>query len=92
MLKMFKIVAILEGLSYLAFGITMPLKYKLDMPEPNYVVGMLHGVLFIAYILIAFLYAQKKNWNIKKTALVLLASVIPFATFIVERKILANED
>ena len=34
-----RLLAHLEGISYLLFAITMPLKYLMDIPEPNYVVG-----------------------------------------------------
>lgn len=44
-LKILRVVAILEGISYLLLFITMPLKRLYAMPEPNYFVGMAHGVL-----------------------------------------------
>ena len=48
MLKTFKIVSYLEGISYLLIlFVTMPLKYIWDMPEANMVIGMAHGVLFL---------------------------------------------
>ena len=44
----FRILAFMEGLSFLLIlFITMPLKYLYEMPEPNLVVGMAHGVLFV---------------------------------------------
>ncbi|WP_246070000.1 DUF3817 domain-containing protein [Mangrovivirga cuniculi] len=61
----FRLIAILEGISYLLFAITMPLKYILDIPQPNYVVGMAHGVLFIAYILFALTAIVTYKWNLK---------------------------
>ena len=51
-----RIVAFVEGCSYLLLGITMVLKYRFSMPRPNYVVGMAHGVLFVLLVLqVAFL-------------------------------------
>lgn len=47
LLKSFRYTAILEGISYLLFGLTMPLKYMYDILEPNFYVGMAHGLLFI---------------------------------------------
>ena len=44
-LKAFRWIAILEGISFIAFFITMPLKYFIEMPTPNKYVGMTHGVL-----------------------------------------------
>lgn len=87
----FRIVALLEGISYLLFGITMPLKYVLHIPEPNYVIGMLHGVLFITYIILAFQCIWIYKWSVKKSLFVLLASLVPIATFLVDYYILKPE-
>ncbi|MGB1247356.1 MAG: DUF3817 domain-containing protein [Chitinophagales bacterium] len=87
--KLFRITAILEGLSYLfLLFIGMPLKYMLDMPMPNKIGGMIHGVLFILYILMIIPVARKLGWNIKIIFLAVLASIIPFGTFWIERKYL----
>jgi integral membrane protein len=45
---------------------------------------MPHGVLFIAYIILAFLIKSEMKWNIKTLAIVLIASVLPFGTFYIE--------
>ena len=47
-----RIVAFVEGCSYLLLGITMVLKYRFSMPRPNYVVGMAHGVLFVLCVVL----------------------------------------
>lgn len=90
-LKSLRMFAILEGISYLAFAITMPLKYVYDMVAPNYYVGMAHGVLFIAYCLLVLIVAYQRKWDVKKTLICLAASLIPIATFIVDAKILKKE-
>lgn len=84
----FRLVAILEGISYLLFAITMPLKYMLDIKEPNMVVGMAHGWLFIAYIILALQNIFKYKWGWKTAGLALAASLLPFGTFVVDHKIL----
>ncbi|MEM7740154.1 MAG: DUF3817 domain-containing protein [Pseudomonadota bacterium] len=58
--------------------------------DPQYVklFGMPHGLLFMAYIVIAFLIKEEMQWTKKEFWFVLLASIIPFGTFIVERKYL----
>ena len=89
MLQLFRITAILEGISYLAlFAITMPLKYLADLPMPNKYVGYAHGVLFIAYIILAVVFWFQKKWSFKKGAIFLVASLLPFATFYVDQKYL----
>lgn len=86
MLQVFRIVAILEGLSYLAlFGFSMPLKYWAGLPEYNIWVGYAHGFLFIAYIALAILVWVEKNWNWSDLIKLLLASLLPFGTLYMDK-------
>mgnify|MGYP006297121697 CR=1 FL=1 len=92
-IKQLKIAAIAEGISYLLLlGVTMPLKYFMDMPEPNMLVGYAHGVLFIWYIALVFIVAFRYRWPVFSTMIALTASLFPFATFYVEAKMLRDED
>ena len=86
-----RILAVTEGISYLLFALTMPLKYIYDIVMPNKVVGMIHGILFILYCIWILIVAKKNQWNFGKTAIGLLASLLPFATFIFDGKVLKNE-
>ena len=89
MLKLFRATAILEGISYLAlFGITMPLKYWAEILEPNKVVGYAHGVLFIAYVVLAIVFCWERKWSIKRFIVLFLASLLPFGTFYADKKYL----
>ncbi len=88
----FRLIAILEGISYLSFAITVPLKYAYAITGPNYFVGMIHGWLFMIYILLGFLCRSKYHWKLGKFFLILLASLVPFGTFIVDAKILRVEE
>lgn len=89
MTKLFKFVAIAEGTSYLLLFLNM-----LAIKPTNIIlyksllfpIGMTHGVLFIGYIILAFLIMNKQNWNFKELLIVQVASLLPFATFYVERK------
>lgn len=88
-IKQFKIVAILDGISFLVLlGIAMPLKYVYGHTEATQAVGMAHGLLFIAYVLMVVLIRKQLNWNLKTTFLALTASVLPFGSFVVDRKLL----
>ena len=90
MIKKFKLIAILEGISYLLFGLTMPLKYAMDIAMPNKIVGYAHGVLFIAYIVLALLLFNTAKYSLKEKFLILAASLVPFATFYVEKKMVKD--
>lgn len=91
MIKIFKTVAILEGISYLALFTNMLLikPNNLDLYlQLLYPLGMSHGILFIAYIFLALVITKSQNWDKIKLGFVLLASLLPFATFYIEQKYL----
>lgn len=83
-----RMLAILEGISYLMLGITMVMKYNYEMLMPNKIVGMAHGVLFIAYCFWVIWVAREEKWPFKVTFVALFASLLPFATFFIESRIL----
>ena len=81
-----------EGISFLLLlGIAMPLKYFADWPQAVRVVGMAHGVLFLLYLWAAIQAALERDWTWKRTALVLVASLLPAGPFVVDAKILRQE-
>ena len=83
-----RLTGFLEGWSFLILlCVAMPLKYYADIPSVNKVVGMLHGVLFIAYIYFVYEASSEDKWSLKEIILSLLASLIPFGTFYVDKKI-----
>lgn len=87
-----KLLAILEGISYISFALTMPLKYIYEIKAPNYYVGIIHGALFMMYTLYVFVNHFKFKWEFKKTALLLVASIVPFMTFWADAKLLKEEN
>jgi len=86
-----RILAILEGISFLLLFPTIILKYGFEMGLPNKIVGSIHGLLFILYSVWVVYYAIKKKWTLMKTLICLAASLFPFATFVVDNKILKLE-
>lgn len=93
MLKLFKIVAVLEGISYLALFANMLIvkNMNLDLYKSLlFPIGMAHGVLFIGYIILAIMLKMEENWDWKKFFIITVASVIPLGTFYVEKKYLSK--
>lgn len=93
MTKIFKFIAISEGISYLVLFANMLFIKPNNMVLYKtllFPVGMTHGLLFIAYIYFAFMIKQRQNWNLKDLAVVLIASLLPFATFYIEKKYIKN--
>ena len=84
---LFRIVAFLEGVSFILL-MTIGLYFKYQLNDDSYVklLGMPHGLLFVIYIILAYLLRKEEDWNTKDFTIVLFASVIPFGTFYIERK------
>jgi integral membrane protein len=86
LLNLFRIIALLEGISYLLLlFIAVPIKYLGDDPQYVKLLGMPHGLLFIAYIILAFILGSKLKWKTTTLLYILAASVIPFGTFYVDK-------
>ena len=85
----FRIVALLEGVSYILL-MTIGLYFKYQLNDDTYVklLGMPHGILFVLYIVLAFLLRKKENWNFIEFAIILFASLVPLGTFYIDRKYL----
>jgi len=91
MLNIFRLVAFLEGVSYiLLLGIATPIKYFGNDPQYVKLLGMPHGLLFVAYIAFAVLLRQDMKWNKQEFGFVLLASILPFGTFYIDKKYLKS--
>ena len=85
----FRVISILEGLSYIILlFIAVPIKYLGHDESYVKMFGMPHGLLFVAYIVLAYLIKDNLNWNSKTFWTVLAASVIPFGTFYIDKKYL----
>ena len=90
-MKLFRLIAFLEGLSYLLLlFVAVPIKYTLADPTYVKLLGMPHGILFVAYIGFALFMKAERNWNFKTLLLVLIASVLPFGTFYIDKKYLRD--
>ena len=83
-----RVVAFLEGVSFLVLLlIAMPVKYLAGNPVPVKIVGMAHGILFIAYIIFLVLTHSEYRWSFWKTTLAFVASLVPFGTFYADKKL-----
>ena len=85
-----RIIGLLEGISFLLLlFIAMPMKYMLDNPVLVKYVGMGHGVLFILFLIVLFTVCERQKWSIYMFILGLIASILPFGTFVFDRKLKA---
>lgn len=89
MKNIFRVVSLLEGISFLLL-MSLGLYYKYALNDPSFVkmFGMPHGILFMLYIVLAFMLKKEMNWNNKDFGIVLLCSMLPFGTFYMDYKYL----
>jgi len=88
MVLFFRLIAFLEGLSYLL--LVAAAIYKRTHGNEYFVklLGMPHGILFVLYIILAIVLKPHYKWDLKTFGTVLIASVLPFGTFYIEKKYL----
>lgn len=83
-----RILGLVEGLSFLMLlFVAMPLKYVWGNPILVKYVGMGHGILVIAFIVLLFIVCERKKWSLIMFIAGLAAAILPFGTFIFDRKL-----
>lgn len=54
--------------------------------------GMIHGAIFTVFLVLLYLTIEKRNWPIKRAALVFICALIPFAPFLLEPKLKKEQE
>lgn len=84
----FRLIGVIEGISYLVLlFVAMPLKYFADMPEAVKYTGWAHGALFVTYCFYLLRVWIQYKWSFLKAAIAFVASLLPFATFVLDKKL-----
>ncbi|MDP9341016.1 MAG: DUF3817 domain-containing protein [Actinomycetota bacterium] len=65
----------------------MPLQLAAGRPGVVQVVGPIHGFLYIAYLVAAADLVRRCRWPVSQLTAVILAGLVPFLAFLVERRI-----
>lgn len=87
-LKKFRLVALLEGISFIVLlFIAMPIKYMLGEPLVVKFVGMTHGGLFLLFLYLLFVTAKEYKWKLSFISMAFIASLLPFGTFYLDKKL-----
>lgn len=86
-----RLLGLVEGLSLLLLlGVAAPLKHLYHDPTLVRALGPVHGLLFLLFVLNTLRVGVEYGWKFQETTWkVLLACMIPFGTFYIDRKILA---
>ena len=87
-----RMIGLIEGISFLVLlGIAMPLKHFAEMPEAVRIVGWMHGILFIGFLVALMLARDAMRWSFRWTGLVLLAALLPFGPFVIDGRLRKQE-
>lgn len=78
---MFRAISALEGLSYL---VILSVTFGVLGREWVFPLGMVHGVLFVIYLVLSLVVSNKKGWSVFGWLILFFASLIPFAFILVE--------
>lgn len=84
--RAFRAIAVAEAISWLALIVATVVKYSADAPLGVKVLGPIHGVLFIGYVLLALQLRAQSRWNSKTFLVVLADAIIPGGGFIAARR------
>ncbi len=91
----YRVLAYIVGV-LLAFGsfVAVPLRYLTtegtdlqQLGETFSLVWVVHGWIYIAYVVVAFLLARRERWSVGFTLVMLAAGLIPLLIFWVERRV-----
>jgi integral membrane protein len=58
--------------------------------ESASIMWLFHGWIFMVYVVVAFLLAQRMGWSARFTVLILVAGLVPLLIFWVERRVVAR--
>ncbi|MFD0794296.1 DUF3817 domain-containing protein [Mucilaginibacter litoreus] len=84
-----RIIAFLEGISLLILlFVAVPVKYIGHNPDLVKALGPVHGTLFLLFIINTVSVGVEQHWKRSVTTKVLLACIVPFGTFYIDRAIL----
>ncbi len=80
-----RLIAFIEGVSYVVLVfIAMPLKYWAEVPAAVRIVGMVHGVLFVAFSLALLVVFVEQRLSLRRSALTFASSLVPMGTFVID--------
>jgi integral membrane protein len=91
-LMRYRVMAYVVGVMLLLLvAVAMPLKYFAHNSGAVKVVGPLHGMLYVVYLLTTIQLAFSRRWPLLRTLLVMLGGVVPFLSFVTERRVVRDE-
>ena len=85
-LNLLRKAGIAEGFSFIILLlIAMPLKYFFQLPMAVKIVGWAHGILFVAFLVMAWEFRSDRKLSFKWLAMAFLAALVPTGTFFFDK-------
>ena len=84
-LRNFRYVALAEATSFLALLVATYVKRVADGSELGVqILGPIHGLLFVAYVVMALNLRAEQGWTNQQTFWILVGAVLPFGGYVVD--------
>lgn len=90
-LRNFRYVALAEATSFLALLVASVIKNTGGSETGVQILGPIHGLLFIAYVVMALNLRSELGWTNKQTFWILVGAVLPFGGYVVDWWLLRRE-
>lgn len=87
-LNAYRVAAYITGIGLIILTCyAMPMKYIWGNNTPVAIVGAAHGFLYMIYVVLTLVLAERCRWSPLRAVLIALAGTIPFVSFYAERKV-----
>jgi integral membrane protein len=83
-LRNFRYVALAEATTFLALLVASYVKNTGGSETGVQILGPIHGLLFIAYVVIALNLRREAGWTNQQTFWILVGAVLPFGGYVVD--------
>lgn len=89
-IRAFRVVAVVEAVTYLVLLGAVVLYRVLDGPDFIGLMGPVHGIAFLVYLVLALRIRASQGWGVGRTVIVIVAAALPFGGFWVERSLVTD--
>jgi integral membrane protein len=83
-LRNFRYVALIEATTFLALLVASVIKNTGGSETGVQILGPIHGLLFVAYVVLALNLRGPAGWTGKQTFWILVGAVLPFGGYVVD--------
>ena len=87
-----RLTGMIEGLSFIVLlFVAMPIKYIGGDPTWVRHVGMTHGLLFMTFCIVLYDAKDSQDWTTRQSLIPLVAALLPFGPFIIDRRLKSGQ-